>query len=173
MLCSTSCSRFDIPMARAWSLSLGAGPPRRARRINRKPNPRRRPFRLAKIAGGRPARAADFLLSDFRCGPIDGALAVELVAATGSPHIGASRQRTGWAALSHARRRQEWARIHLSRTPTRAGHLDTQYIRRWPVGTLARTFVRCAGIVPVTAKISTPRRPSRTRKAAPLTKAVR
>src|SRR5665213_1401944 len=36
-----------------------------------------------------------FLFSEFRCGPIDGARAVELFAATGSLHIGAGRQRTG------------------------------------------------------------------------------
>ena len=46
-----------------------------------------------------------FLFSEFRCGPIDGARAVELFAATGSLHIGAGRQRTGRgaAALRHFR----------------------------------------------------------------------
>ena len=39
-----------------------------------------------------------FLFSKFRCGPIDGARAVELFAATGSLHIGAGRQRTGRGA---------------------------------------------------------------------------
>src|SRR5665213_2731963 len=43
-----------------------------------------------------------FLFSEFRCGPIDGARAVELFAATGSLHIGAGRQRTGRGALRHA-----------------------------------------------------------------------
>ena len=43
-----------------------------------------------------------FLFSKFRCGPIDGARAVELLAATGSLHIGAGRERTGRGAQRRA-----------------------------------------------------------------------
>jgi hypothetical protein len=57
---------------------------------------------LAKIGAARPARAADFPFYDLRCGPIDGARAVELFAATGSLHIGAGRQRPGRGALHRA-----------------------------------------------------------------------
>ena len=39
-----------------------------------------------------------FRFSKFRCGPIDGARALELFAATGSLHIGAGRDRTGRGA---------------------------------------------------------------------------
>jgi hypothetical protein len=39
-----------------------------------------------------------FRFSKFRCGPIDGARALELLAATGSLHIGAGRDRTGRGA---------------------------------------------------------------------------
>jgi len=45
-----------------------------------------------------------FLLSDLRCGPIDGARAVELIAATGSLHIGAGRQRTGRGVFNESRK---------------------------------------------------------------------
>ena len=83
-------------LARSWSLSLGAGAPRRARQIDSEHDPRRRPFRFRKNRRRVDRREPPvFLLSDLRCGPIDGARTVELFAATGSLHIGAGRQRTG------------------------------------------------------------------------------
>ena len=85
-------------LARSRSLSLGAGAPRRARRIDREHDPRWRPFRFRKNRRCSTGASRRFRFRKFRCGPIDGARAVELFAATGSLHIGAGRQRTGRAA---------------------------------------------------------------------------
>ena len=89
-------------LARSWSLSLGAGEPRRARANRHEHDPRRRPFRFRKNRRCSTGASRRFPFSNFRCGPIDGARAVELFAATGSLHIGAGRERTGRGALRHA-----------------------------------------------------------------------
>ena len=90
-------------LARCWSLSLGAG--RRGARGKSTASMTRGGghFVFAKIAGALDRREPPiFLLSDLRCGPIDGARTVELLAATGSLHIGAGRERTGRGALRRA-----------------------------------------------------------------------
>ena len=74
-----------------------------------------------------------FLFSKFRCGPIDGARAVELLAATGSLHIGAGRERTGRGALHRALSPTFPAGAMVFFIPSRGGaegsgaaHLDRQ-----------------------------------------------
>ena len=57
-------------LARSWSLSLGAGAPRRARANQQQSMTRGGDhFVFAQIGAARPARAADFRFSKFRCGP--------------------------------------------------------------------------------------------------------
>ena len=57
-------------LARSWSLSLGAGAPRRARANQQQSMTRGGDhFVFAQIGAARPARVADFRFSNFRCGP--------------------------------------------------------------------------------------------------------
>jgi hypothetical protein len=87
-------------LARSWSLSLGAGAPRRARRINSEQDPRWRPFRFSKSR--RCSTGASRRFSVLAISAAGRSMALALFGATGSRHIAGGMIAIGRGALRQA-----------------------------------------------------------------------